>query len=326
MDNDKKLLYVLYAGGTFGKFLRFIVDKFSQKTPSIEGDPFTDIGTSHSHKITYSGLIDLPLEEYNQTFLEDNKDKKDMPVCIIVPKTEKHFLFLKKARWFRPMDRKHSPDDLWKKAIGEMPDMLKDSVNNIIKLYDLKEDAHYSWIPKFIVRDWYKLDFLQNLEDTYNYKWFKQFFGHEYFKNQKVFELDLETFFDWNTFIKNITELDRVFDLSLDFSKKDEMKELFDKGYSLDEIRQECNLAIDVLENRSECKLDNLDVATEGFIYAHIEKTNKGIRTPLVNQFLRDADEIKQFVEHYPSWYRVINPNMPKKPPKSEKIKDGDGE
>jgi len=204
--------------------------------------------------------------------------------------------------------------------------MLKDSVNNIIKLYDLKEDAHYSWIPKFIVRDWYKLDFLQNLEDTYNYKWFKQFFGHEYFKNQKVFELDLETFFDWNTFIKNITELDRVFDLSLDFSKKDEMKELFDKGYSLDEIRQECNLAIDVLENRSECKLDNLDVATEGFIYAHIEKTNKGIRTPLVNQFLRDADEIKQFVEHYPSWYRVINPNMPKKPPKSEKIKDGDGE
>jgi len=82
---------------------------------------------------------------------------------------------------------------------------------------------------------------------------------------------------------------------------------------------------MDVLENKSDDTLDNLDVATEGFIYAQIEKANEFIQTPLMNRFFRDADEIKQFIEHYPNWYRTINPNIPKKTPKITKIRDDDG-
>ena len=332
MDNDTKLLTIVFTGGTFGNFLKFFLDKFSQKTPNIAGDPFTELGTSHKD-IQYSGLI----EKEHESFLDKNHILKDMPICVIVPKTEKHFLYLKRSKWFRASDWQHSPDDLWKKAIGEMPEILKDPVNNIIKLYGLKETAHYSWIPKFIVRDWYKLEFLENLEDTFYYQEIELFLEHKFFKDQKVFQLDLETFFDWDTFIENITELDDMFGLSLDYDRKKEMKELFDKGYSLDGIRQECNLAVDVLENGTDSKLNNLDVATEGFIYAQIEKANDYIQTPLVNRFFRDADEIRQFVEHYPNHYKAMNPNMPtfngipnpyylKKTPKSEEIKEGDGE
>jgi len=306
-DQNAKLLNIVFHSGTFGNFLKFFLDKFSQKTPNIAGDPFTDMGTSHEKRIPYSGLI----QRYHPSFINDNQGNKDLPTCVIVPRTEKHFLYLKKAQWFRVANRKVSPDDLWKKAIGDMSEYLKDSVNNIVKLYNIKETAHYSWIPKFIVRDWYKLEFLQELKDTHNHQWFDTFKTHEFFQDQKLFQLDLETFFDWDTFIENITELDDMFGLSLDYDRKKEMKELFDKGYSLDSIRQECNLAVDVLKNGTDNKLNNLDVATEGFIYAQIEKANDFIQTPLVNRFFRDADEIRQFVEHYPIHYKAMNPNMP---------------
>ena len=57
---------------------------------------------------------------------------------------------------------------------------------------------------------------------------------HPVLEGQKVFHLDLETFFDWDTFVENITELNDMFDLDLDFDRQAEMKELFEQGLSLD--------------------------------------------------------------------------------------------
>ena len=306
-DQNAKLLNIVFQVGTFGHFLKYFLERFSKNTPVMEQYPFTDIGTSHSIRDEdFSGLI----QRYHPSFINDNKGNTNLPICLITPSTGKHYLFLKKAHWFRVGDEKIRPDDLWKKAIGEMPERLKEYVEEIRKLYNIKETAHYSWIPKFIVRDWYKLEFLQDIEDTYNYQWFDTFKTHPFWEEQKMFHLDLETFFDWNTFLENITELNDMFDLALDFDQQAEMKGIFDKGLSLDTIRQECNLAKDVLSNQSDLRLNQLDVATEAFIYAEIEKANPDIQMPLTNRFFRDAEEIRQFLEHFPNWYRRKNPNL----------------
>ena len=306
-DKNAKLLNIVFAGGTFGNFLRYFLEKFSAKTPDIEKEPFTDNGTSHGlGNNDFSGLIQM----YHQSFINDNQGEANLPVCMIMPSTGKHYLYLKKAQVFRPNDYRVSPDDLWRKAIGEMADQLKDHANNIVKLYDIKDPEHFTWLPKFIVRDWYKLEFLQPREETFNYRWFNTFKGHRLWQGQKVHHLDLETFFNWDTFVENITELNDVFDLALNFDRKAQMKEIFDKGLSLDSIRQECNLAEQVLDNNEDAGLDDLDVATEGYIYAEIEKANPDIQMPLTNRFFRNAEEIRQFIEHYPNWYRRRNPNI----------------
>ena len=305
--NHGKLLNIVFQGGTFGNFLRYFLERFSTKTPDMAGDPFTETGTSHVLKNKqFSGLI----ERYHLSFINDNKGETNLPVCLIVPSTKKHYLYLKKAQWFRADDVKISPDYLWNKAVGEMPEIIFKQAQAIIDLYDIKETAHFTWIPKFIVRDWYKLEFLQDLKDTYNYQWSGAFENHEFFNDQKVFRLDLGTFFDWDTFMENITELNDVFGLALDFARHEEMKELFDKGLSLDSIRQECNLAEDLTDRRADVEFKRLDVATEAFIYAQLEKANPDIQMPLTNRFFRDAEEINQFVEHYPNWYRRPNPNI----------------
>jgi len=306
-DQNARLLNIVFQGGTFGNFLRYFLEQFSNKTPNLTVDPFTEMGTSHStSNKDYSGLI----QRYHASFINDNEGNTDLPVCLIMPSTRKHYLYLKKAQWFRPNDRKISPEDLWNKDIGEIPELIESQVEEIIKLYDIKDATNFTRIPKFIVRDWYKLEFLIDLEDTYNYQWFDQFKKHPFFQRQRMFHLDLETFFDWDTFMKNIRELNDVFDLDLDFGRLTEMKDVFNKGLSRDIIRQESNLADDVLTNGSDSLLDGLDVATEGFIYAEMEKANPDIQMPLTNRFFRDSEEIKQFIEHYPNWYRRPNPNI----------------
>ena len=308
-DQNSKLLNIVFQTGTFGNFLRYFLERFSTKTPIIKENPFTEIGTSHNLKHNnFSGLI----QTYHHFFIKENEGNTNLPICLITTSTEKHHLYLKKAHWFRVGDHKISPDDLWSKAVGDMPERLKEYAREIIKLYDIKDTAHFTWIPKFIVRDWYKLEFLQDLKDTYDYQWAKAFENHEFFNDQKVFRLDLETFFNWDTFLKNIAGLNDMFDLALDFDRLTEMKGIFDQGLSLDIIRQECNLAGDVLTNDSDSALNDLDVATEAFIYAEMEKAHDFTQMPLTNRFFRDAEEMHQFVEHYPDHYKAMNPNMPK--------------
>ena len=306
-NQNGELLSIIFHGGTFGNFLRYFLERFSTKTPDMISSPFTKNGTSHNLiSSDFSGLI----QRYHPQFINDNKGNTGLPVCIITPSTEKHYLYFKKAQWFRASDRKWSSDHLWQKAVGEMPGELAEKAKEIIKLYKIGGVAHFTWIPKFIVRDWYKLGFLGDIKETDTHQWYKNLKTHPFFKEQKVFYLDLETFFNWHTFLENITELNNLFGLDLDFALQDEMKKIFDQGLSLDTIRQECNLAEDVLTNRSDLRLDQLDVATEAFIYAGMEKANPDIQMPLTNRFFRDSEEIRQFIEHYPNWYRRPNPNI----------------
>ena len=312
-DRNAGLLNIVFYGGTFGTFLKFFLDKFSDHSPEIEGDPFTDIGSSHAMaNRKFSGLF----QRYHSSFINDNEGQTDLPICIITPSTKKHFLFLKKAQWFKPpsfdnnIAQRISPDDLFKKAFGEMPDFLQASAKEIKDLYAIKETAHFTWIPKFIVRDWYKLEFLQDIKETFQHKWFEQFKDHEFFSRQNVFDLDLESFFNWDDFLKNIKTLDEVFGLSLDFDRQDEMKTMFDKGYELDHIRKECDLVERVLEIGTDDPLTDLDVSSEAFIYAHFEKQYPDIQLPLTNRFFRDHTEIIQYLEYFPNWYRRKNPNL----------------
>lgn len=302
VDKNAKLLNIVYRPATFGNFLKFFLDKFSKLSPDLQGDPFNKTGIVDGFKAqAFSGLI----QKYHATFINDNEGETNLPICIIVPTKRKHYLYLKKAQWFRAGDSHHRPDDLWQTAKGEMPEKLIESSERIRELYSIKEDAYFSWIPKFIVRDWYKLEFTEDPHfRTYDNQWYTNFKKHQFFAEQNVFELDLESFFDWEIFLKNIAEMDKVFGLQLDFNRQESMKELFDRGLGMDKIRQECNMVEDVLENETDVSLRDLDVATEGYIYAELEKQNPGIQMPLTNRFFRDFEEIKQFLEHFPIFYR----------------------
>ena len=120
----------------------------------------------------------------------------------------------------------------------------------------------------------------------------------------------MESFFSLDSFLKGMTELDAVFKLDLDFDRMKDIKSVFEKGLDLDIIRQECNMAENVMEHQADVDFKDLNVTTEAYIYAHYEKQFKDIQMPLTNRFFRDTQEINQFVEHFPAWYKKTNPNI----------------
>ena len=308
MDHDGNkdiLLDVVYQVATFGNFLRWFIDKYSKHTPHIDKDPFTSIGTAHNvEHISFSDRVRCFKPQ------ELIKKGKSRPFCLVVPNRWKHFLYLSGAVWYRGNDLKNSPDFLYKKAIGEMPEEMKSSIESIIKLYSITNLNHFSWIQKFIVRDWYKIDFLQDLNKNYYFKSTEELLNDTFINDQNIFKLDMESFFNWQIFLINIKQLDLHFKLGLDMERIDEMRSDFMKGYDLDHIRKECNFVVDVLENRSNESLTELSVISEAFIYAHFEKSNPDIQMPLTNRFFRDMEEIRQYIEHFPNWYRRRNPNL----------------
>ena len=309
-DANAELMNIVFWGATFGNFLKLFIERFSNKTPDFDAERFSDIGTVHGiNPDSWSGLV----QRYHTQFINDNKGLTGLPVCLIMPRSKRDFLYLKKAQWYRSWDRKWSPDMLWQKAIGELPDKIKYAIDEIIDLYQIKEKAHFSWVPKYIIRDWYKLGFLRPFEESYDHQWYSAFRSHPFWQEQNVMELPLETFFDWPTFIKNIRSLDHHFGLALDYDQQDQMQDLFDRHFEKDLVRQEAILANDVIEKDTDADLRNLDVATEAFIYAELEKRNPDIQMPLTNRFFRDTEEIRQFIDHYPNWYRKKNPNLPQK-------------
>jgi len=309
-DKNADLLNIVFQGGTFGNFLKFFLDKFSKLTPDIEFTPFTDTGTSHKIKTEqYSGLI----QRYHPSFINDNVGEVNLPVCIILPNTEKDFLYLKTAQWFRVADRKILPDHLWNRKILEnMNSSLKNAVDNICSLYNISLEDDY--IPKFIVRDWYKLEFLEDITTTFNYHWFKTLKEHSFFVKQKTHHFPLDGFFDFDLFVKNITELDSVFGLQLDFDRITEMQDIFMQGYNLDILRQQASMTSDIIKNLSNndnMLITDLDVSFEGFIYAHIEKNYRFTTAPLTNYFFKDTNELKSYVKTYPDHYKAMNPLLP---------------
>ena len=304
-DRNAKLLNIVFVGGTFGNFLKYFLEKFSTNTPALDKDPFTETGTAHQlHKSDFSGLI----QRYHASFINDNQEERDLPVCIITPTHRKHFLYFKKARLYRNGDTKIRMEEQWKMKIKDMEERFQQQAKHMILLYDLKAMSDSSIIPRFIVRDWYKQDFFRNLEETEEYKDFEMFKTHDFFKRQDTYQLDLEAFFDWQIFLDCLKEMDKRFGLSLDFSLESDMKKIFDKGYGLDKIRQECDVAEAILSD-TVSDID-IDVDTEGFIYAELEKQNPNIQMPLSNYFFKDTSEIREYLDNFPNWYRRSNPNL----------------
>ena len=135
-------------------------------------NPFGGVGTSHK-KIKYSNKI----LHHHMSFINVNKDKENLPVCLITANSNKSFLFLKTARRYRTGDHGKNPNNL-----KQHKDTFEDQINNIKKLYNIENFDH---TPDFIIRDFYKLTFLASNKD-FDRLQFAHAQNHEFFKKQIV--------------------------------------------------------------------------------------------------------------------------------------------
>ena len=308
-QNEK--LSIVHRGGTFGHQLRYFIDKFSLLTPDIEKNIFTDIGTAHIKKFPFSPIINL----HSTYFIKNNAEKKNLPICLIVPSTPIGYLYLLQSQLYRIDDRQIDIDAWWKKTIKELEaneekqKWVGSHSKEIIDLYKLK---NLEKIPKFIVRDWHKKDFLRPIKDTYNYKVFQKLKNHEYWDNQNIHLFPFESFFSYDVFKSNLKKLSDHFNLQIDPDTISFQKD-FETGLNLDKLRIqviEVQKILDAIKNKNNYNITMLNVMNEAYIYAELEKAHINTIMPLTNTFYKNTNEILEFLNCFPNEYNLPNPNL----------------
>ena len=310
MITNTLLCNVGYLGGSHGAFLMYFIDRQSRHTPDITGTPFLTTGTSHSEEIKYSNKVTrCSFEDPNGNWRDEfNFDQNN----VIILLDKEALLTFSRLQFLRP------PDHETISAHIKLTDK-KFSVNHTFKnfyaqdflwMYDI--DIGNENVPIQIMRDYLKIIFLN---DDRN-RWLTSSNKVKNMLGGKNSAINLSELYDTEKFISRMQKVSDRLDLDLDLgeSAHDIHEKFLQKLYVDRTTLQRADIIIENVIQDKPYKItcDNLDIVEQSYVFANIEKNFKFIQCPLVEDFFKDTDEIKNYVKNYPNHYKAMNPNLPK--------------
>ena len=310
MTTDTLLCNVGYLGGTHGAFLTYFIDRQSRHTPDIIGTPFLKTGTSHSEDIQYSNRVTRCSFEDPDGNWRDEVNFNQKNVIIILDKEA--LLTFSRLQFLRPFD--HETTSTHIKLIDN-----RFHVNHTFKnfyaqdflwMYDI--DIGNENIPIQIMRDYLKIIFLNDDKN----RWLTSSNKVKNMLDEKNLPINLSDLYDTKKFMSRMQKISDGLNLDLDLGKSahDIHKQFLQKLYIDNTTLQRADIIIkNVIENKPyKITCGNLDIVEQGYIFANIEKNFEFIQCPLIEDFFKDTDEIKNYIKNYPNHYKAMNPNLPK--------------
>jgi hypothetical protein len=292
------LVNIAFQGGTHGNFLTFVIDKFSRHTKDINELPFTHNHTSHL-PVNYSGQV----TRYHPTRHEPYFENIDEPHILITIDKE-DLLFIERFATIRAGDFKiDTSNDVTKldsNFLKHFP--WKEKFSELYNI-DLEKTPN---IPRFLLRDFYKLSFL----DPTNSGYISLDTLYQKNKPKNTFCFPVSSFWDEEKFYDTLEQANKKIGLQLDVYDKDVYK-LFHKNLHFLETRNRVNEVIDCIKNKKNIPIHELDSVEQAYISAWLEQTFNFITVPLHNSFFQSTLEINKWIEYYPEHYKAMNPNLP---------------
>ena len=291
------LVNIAFQGGTHGNFLRFCIDKFSTLTPDLVRTPFTENNTSHVD-LNYSGSVNQYHPSDTHPYFQNTNEPH---ILITVNKEDQLFL----DRWATMRAGDHKVDVLEDLVYVHL-DFLhyfpwKDKFK---KYYDI--DLTKNSIPKFIMRDFYKLSFMDPDKSGF-------IIADKVLRENKpsnTFEFPVSSFWNKNRFVDTLQKAGKQLNLKLDLSDTT-IHDTFLKGLNFLDTKHRASDVIQAIQDKQDIDIQNLDTVEQAYVSAWLEKNHKFVIVPLCNQFFRSTDEIFSWLEHYPQHYKAMNPNLP---------------
>jgi hypothetical protein len=294
------MIDIVFQGGTHGNFLRYFLDRFSSLTPEILEDPFTKNGTAHK-TIQYSERFNRYHPNIDSPYFK-NIDQQH----ILITVDNNDLLFLQRIIHKRAGDL---GVDLTKNIIKFPAEYIK-HYNVNTRFYELynKEIKETTEIPKYILRDFLKLCFLNPNKDGFIDK-----------QNRCLKELPKKTlffpvgaFWDKNKFFKEINILNKKLDLKLILDEKSEdIFTTFQNNIEQLPTKFRCQEIVECLKNKKNYDLSQIDTVEQAYLSSYIEQNYQFITVPNTNYFFQNTKEILDWIEWYPQHYKAMNPNLP---------------
>jgi len=290
-----RLAHIAFQGGTHGNFLRYFIDKFSSLTPNIEGSPFGDNNTAHK-TLNYSSLINRYHPNISAPYFSNTSEPH-----ILITVEKEDILLLERWTTYRAGDYRINTTEENIKIHSKFATNWKDT---FLEFYNI--DITKKLVPKFIMRDFYKLGFI-NPDNNGFIKYDKELRKH---MPPNTFCFPVSCFWNQALFMKKILELNNKFNLKISL---DDMTQHTIFLHKLDiNTKDRANKAIQAIQNKKNLDISDLDTVEQAFIAAWLEQNYEHILTPQINTFFQTTGEICLWLENYPQHYKAMNPNLPK--------------
>lgn len=293
-----RIVNIVFQGGTHGNFLRYCIDKFSKRTPRLEGTPFSQNNTSHA-LLKYSDRVGL-YHPNTKTPYFANIDEPHILITVDVD----DLVYLERWATIRAGDfRVTTGED----KIRMPTEFLKyfPWTKRFKELY--KFDLRKKPVPRYLIRDFYKMSFLDP-ENAGYIKLNKLLLANQ---PKNTFCFPLSCFWDKKSFIKNLQLVDQTFNLALDLSDL-QVHDTFLSGLNFISTRHRTVDVIEAIKNKKNIDISELDTVEQAHVCAWIESNNQFIIVPQSNSFFTNTGEIIEWLETYPEHYKAMNPNLPK--------------
>jgi hypothetical protein len=293
-------IYILNSSGCHGHYLTYLIDRLSTNTPSITELPFNNLGNSHA-RLEYSGYACfLDGDQYQDKHLEESNIIK-----LIYPND---ILYYERVSMARAGDADRDLHNLHL-DISFMETYNKSFYEKIKKLYNVSSNR----IPKFIVRDAYKLGFLDwaNQGSVISSKEDIGWINNNLKDNNNLYLFEVNKFFSLESMRKELKIIDELFSLNLNLEELEYVHTEFIKRNKILNTQQRTEQVLNAISNNSSIKIPELDILQQAYVYAILEKNNDFITMPMTETFFTDTQEIIDYINYYPEHYKAMNPNLP---------------
>lgn len=292
------IVNIAFQGGTHGHYLRFCIDKFSKLTQELIGTPFTKNNTSHN-TLKYSGFVN----QYHPSETPPHFQNTDEP-HILITVDEEDLLFIERWVTRRAGDFKV---DVLEDLVSVHSNFLNKFpwIDIFKKYYDI--DLTKKSIPKFIMRDFYKLMFIDPAKNGF-------IIQDKVLRENKLsntFEFPVSCFWNKDKFIDVLEKMNKELNLKIDINGCVSSHDLFLNRLNFLETKNRAIEVTKAIQNKQDIDIKNLDTVEQAYVSAWIEKNHEFVIVPLCNKFFDTTGEIIDWLEHYPEHYKAMNPNLP---------------
>ena len=294
-------IYILNSSGCHGHYLTYLIDRLSIDTPSITELPFNNLGNSHLD-LEYSGYA-----RFLDVFQYQDKNLKESNIIKIIYPND--ILYYERVAMSRAGDANGDLHNLHL-DISFMEKYNKVFYEKIKKLYNVSSNR----IPKFILRDAYKLGFLDwaNQGSVISSKKDIRWINNNLKDNNNLYFFEVNKFFSLESIRKELKIIDKLFSLNLNLEELEYVHTEFIKRNKILNTQQRTEQVLNAISNNRSIKIPELDILQQAYVYAVLEKNNDFISMPMTETFFTDTQEIIDYINYYPEHYKEKNHNIPK--------------
>ena len=285
----ERQVQIIYAPGTWGNTLRWMLDRFSKESKfhSIDS-PWDKNGRTHGFKD----------EDFNNRFIRGHQlaGRFDSPVPnsfkIVMRFHPNDLVFVERCGFYR------NPG--YETDIKRHAQVIERADNNFV------QQAFGDTSSKCVAKELYKIQF----HDLKNHAWWNAM--NLYIGNGDHYQFDLMSMFNETALVHELESISKILDLDLKIDDKviiNVVRKIRDSHVV--KTKDRVKNVLDAIKAKEDVPCGDFDIIEQAFVETELEKINDCVLFPYGVNWFENTNGINDFLSTYPKYLKHMNPRLP---------------